>query len=38
LAVAAAGVLAKQRAVALFGLAAVAHDIRDFPWRDVDNH
>jgi hypothetical protein len=38
LALAAAAVAVHRPRVALIGLALVAHDARDFPFRDRDNH
>lgn len=36
--VAFAGKLTKQRTLALIGLAMIADDYRDFPFRDSNNH
>jgi hypothetical protein len=33
-----AGATTHRRLVAALGLALVVHDVRDFPWRDRDNH
>lgn len=38
LALAVAAVVARRPRVAAAALIAVAHDARDFPWRDCDNH
>lgn len=36
--VAAAALLVHQPRLAAIGLAMIAHDAGDFPWRDCDNH
>lgn len=38
LAVAALAAARGRRAVAALAILAAAHDARDFPWRDCDNH
>lgn len=33
-----AALASRRRWLGLVALALVAHDVRDFPWRDSDNH